>query len=92
MARYIRATASTYFVGQEQDYYKEFADDTDDLEIDKWANEKAQENADDWYGSMDYEREGYESEEEWEEVFYSSSGYDWEEITKEEYEYENWEV
>lgn len=92
MARYIRATASTYFVGQEQDYYKEFADDTDDLEIDKWACEKAQENADDWYGSMDYEREGYESEEEWEEVFYSSSGYDWEEITKEEYEYENWEV
>ena len=89
--RYIKAVATTYFVGQDQDYYKAFPDETDDLEIDRWACDKAQENADDWYGSMDYEREGYESEEEWEEVFYSSAGYDWEEITKEEYEYENWD-
>ena len=89
--RYIRAVATTYFVGQEQDYYEAFPDETDDLEIDRWACDKAQENADDWYGPMDYEREGYESEEEWEEIFYSNAGYDWEEITKKEYEYENWD-
>ena len=31
--RYIRAVATTYFVGQEQDYYEAFPDETDAAEI-----------------------------------------------------------
>ena len=88
MARYIRVDVHTYYPAEECSFYNVIADDLSYEEIERWACEVADEYAEEMYVWADYESQGYDTDYEWEEAYFSNCGYRWEELTKEEYDYE----
>lgn len=88
MAKYLRIDVHTYYPADDSCFYLTVDDDLNNEEIERWACEIADGYAEDMYIWSDYESQGYETEDEWEEAYFSNCGYRWEEITREEYDYE----
>ena len=88
MAKYLRIDVHTYYLADDACFYLTVGDDLNDEEIERWACEIADEYAEDRYVWSDYEYQGYETEDEWEDTYFSNCGYKWEKISREEYEYE----
>ena len=84
--KYYRVTAYTMYVGEELTDY--IATDSDE-KLCEFANELIEENAIVWEPRWgDYEEEGFDSEEAWQEEYFASAGARIEEITEEEYKEE----
>lgn len=81
--KYYCVTAYTMYVGEEM---TDYIATEDEEKLREFANELQEENAMEWEPSWgDYEEEGFESEEDWQEEYFSSTGARIEEITEEEY-------
>ena len=86
--KYFKFTVDTDIVGTEDTIYEEFEDDVDQKTLENRGQELATENAE----SYDYLVLGWgnepETEEEQEEIddFYANATYEYEEVSKEEYE------
>ena len=81
--KYYCVTAYTMYVGEEMTDY--IAPDNEE-KLREFANELMEENAMEWEPSWaDYEEEGFDSEEDWQEEYFASAGARIEEITEEEY-------
>lgn len=81
--KYYRVTAYTMYCGEETTDY--LATD-DQWRLRTFAVDLCEENAAEWEPCFeDFEEQGYDSEEDWQEEYYGSCGTRIEEITKEEY-------
>lgn len=81
--KYYRVTAYTMYVGEEM---TDYIATEDEEKLREFANELQEENAMEWEPSWgNYEEEGFDSEEDWQEEYFSSAGARIEEITEEEY-------
>lgn len=85
--KYFRITAYTPYCGEELVAVAKAADEHE-LRSSGFPDEVVCDCAAEWFNGEDYETYGYESEEEYEEMFYQECGCEIEEITKEEYEEE----
>lgn len=88
MARYIKFYGGTDYCGCDFEKLAMFDDDTLDGVIDSYSYELAQDNAEAFAyiaTGWDEDDEGFESKQD-EQNYYESCWWDWEEITKEEYE------
>ena len=84
--KYYRVTAYTMYCGEETTDY--IATDNEG-QLRSFALHLAEENAMEWEPCwVDYEENGYESEEDWQEEYYGSCDARIEEITEEEYKEE----
>lgn len=84
--KYYRVTAYTMYVGEESTDY--IATDSEE-KLCEFAQNLCEDNAAEWEPSwVDYEEEGFESEEDWQEEYFGSAGVRIEEITEEEYKEE----
>lgn len=91
--RYIKITADNGYCGCDLEDYCTFPDGTSDQEIEAYAAEAANENAENFAHCA----EGYDINLGWidrdsEQEYYENVTYSWQEITKEQYEeeYEDW--
>lgn len=84
--KYYRVTAYTMYCGEEMTDYIA----TEDLEeLQEFTQNLCEDNAAEWKPNWaDYAENGYESEEEWQEDYYSSASATVVEITEEEYKEE----
>ena len=84
--KYYRVTAYTMYCGEETtDYIATNGEE----ELREFVNELQEENAIEWEpGWSHYEEEGFDSEEDWQEEYFSSAGARVEEISEEEYKKE----
>lgn len=81
--KYYRVTAYTMYIGEE---ITDYIATEDEEKLREFANELQEETAWEWEPCWDhYEEEGFESEEDWQEAYFSSTGARIEEITEEEY-------
>lgn len=84
--KHYRVTAFTMYVGEETTDY--IATDSEELLRDFGLN-LSEENALEWEPCwVDYVDHGYDSEEDWQEEYFGSAGYRFEEISEEEYKKE----
>lgn len=84
--KYYRVTAYTPYCGEETTDYIATESNT---ELAKFADTLCADNAAEWEpGWGDYAEEGYETEEEWQEDYYSGCGTRIEEITEAQYKEE----
>ena len=84
--KYYRVTAYTMYCGE---VMTDYIATEDPEELQEFAQSLCEDNAAEWEpGWADYAENGYESEEEWQEDYYSSASVTVVEITEEEYKEE----
>lgn len=84
--KYYRVTAYTMYVGEESTDY--IATDSEE-KLRSFGLDLAEENAMEWEPCwVDYEDQGYDSEEDWQEEYFGSANFRVEEISEEEYKRE----
>ena len=87
--KYFKITARTPFACEELIDYAEFENNAAGaLLLDELCDIRCLENADNWYNCHSYDLEGFETEEEYYQWYYSQCDVLLEEITYEEYMYE----
>lgn len=84
--KYYRVTAYTMYCGEEM---TDYIATEDEEELKAFAQNLCEDNAAEWEpGWGDYEEEGFDTEEEWQEEYYGTCGARIEEITEAEYKEE----